>query len=85
MIRNTMLAVASLAALVACDTPEENALAGAAAGAALGTAIADDDNELEGAVVEGIVGAAAGAYIGRDARGRCIYRRADGTRFIAAC
>lgn len=80
-----MLPVGFVMALSACQTPEQTALAGAAAGAAIGATVADDGDELQGAVIGGVAGAAAGTLLGQTNDGRCVYRRADGTRFIAAC
>lgn len=85
MKRHLLLVLPAIAALAGCATPQQNALAGAAAGAALGTAIADDDDELQGAVIGGIAGAAAGSLIGRNSNGQCIYRRADGSTFVGPC
>lgn len=83
---NKLFLMLPLAALVAgCQTPQQNTMAGAAAGAALGSVIADDDDKLEGAVIGGIAGAAAGSLIGRNSQGQCIYRRANGTTFVAPC
>lgn len=69
--------------LAACETQQQNTLAGAAAGAAIGATVADDD--LTGAVIGGVAGAAAGSMIGRNTAGQCLYRRADGSTFTAAC
>ena len=80
-----MLPAAFVLALSACQTPEQTAMAGAAAGAAIGATVADDGDELQGAVIGGVAGAAAGSLIGRTSTGQCVYRRADGTRFVAAC
>lgn len=71
--------------LAACQTPQQTTMAGAAAGAAIGATVADDGDELQGAVIGGVAGAAAGSLIGRTSTGQCVYRRADGTRFVAAC
>lgn len=79
------LPVGFVLALSACQTPEQTTMAGAAAGAAIGATVADDGDELQGAVIGGVAGAAAGALIGRTSSGQCVYRRADGTRFVAAC
>ena len=83
----TFLLILPLTALIAgCQTtPQQNTLAGAAAGAALGSVVAGDDNRLEGAVIGGITGAAAGSLIGRNSQGQCIYRRANGTTFTGPC
>ncbi len=72
-----------VALLAGCETPQQNALAGAAAGAVIGSAVAEDD--LTGAVIGGVAGAAAGSMIGRNTAGQCLYRRMDGTTFTAAC
>ena len=76
-----MLPVVGL--LAACETQQQNTLAGAAAGAAIGSAVADDD--LTGAVIGGVAGAAAGSMIGQNTAGQCLYRRSDGSTFTAAC
>lgn len=80
-----MLPVGFVLALSACQTPEQTTMAGAAAGAVIGATIADDGDELQGAVIGGVAGAAAGSLIGRTSTGRCVYRRSDGTRYVAAC
>ena len=81
-----VLWILPVVALVAgCQTREQTTLAGAAAGAALGSAVADDDDRLQGAVIGGIAGAAAGSLIGRNSQGQCIYRRSNGTTFVAPC
>jgi len=72
-------------ALSACQTQEQTTLAGAAAGAAIGATVAEDGKELQGAVIGGVAGAAAGSLIGRTSTGDCIYRRADGSRYVARC
>lgn len=69
--------------LTACETQQQNTLAGAAAGAAIGSVVADDN--LTGAVIGGVAGAAAGSLIGRNTAGQCLYRRSNGTTFAAAC
>lgn len=80
------LLILPLTALIAgCQTQGQTTMAGAAAGAALGSVVAGDNNRLEGAVIGGIAGAAAGSLIGQDNQGRCVYRRNDGSKFVAAC
>lgn len=79
------LPVGLVMALSACQTQEQTTLAGAAAGAAIGATVADDGKELQGAVIGGVAGAAAGSLIGRTSSGDCVYRRADGSRFVAPC
>lgn len=71
-----------VAALAACETPGQNALAGAA----IGAAVADDDNRLVGAALGGAAGLAAGEFVRRSSTaGKCVYRDARGREFIAAC
>ena len=88
-MKKTLLALPLIAALAACETTEQSALAGAATGAAIGSAVAADNDRLEGALVGGVVGAAAGAaagtYLGRTQSGNCLYQRRDGSRYTAAC
>ncbi len=74
-----------LALLSACETPQQNMLAGAALGAATGAAVSSDKDRTKGALIGGAVGLAAGTLIGRDTAGQCVYRRADGSRFSAPC
>lgn len=77
--------VGFMMALSACQTQEQTTLAGTVAGAAIGATVAEDGKELQGAVIGGVAGAAAGSLIGRTSRGDCVYRRADGSRFVAPC
>ncbi len=82
----TFLFILPLTALIAgCQTQGQTTMAGAAAGAALGSVVAGDNNRLEGAVIGGIAGAAAGSLIGHDTQGQCVYRRSNGTKFVADC
>lgn len=80
-----MVPVGIMMTLAACQTQEQTTLAGAAAGAALGATVAEDGKELQGAVIGGFAGAAAGSLIGRTSTGDCLYRRADGSRYVAPC
>jgi hypothetical protein len=57
---------------------------GTAGGAAIG-AVVTPHNRLQGALIGGAVGLAAGTYLGRDASGGCVYQRANGTRYVATC
>ncbi|MES2969341.1 MAG: glycine zipper 2TM domain-containing protein [Pseudomonadota bacterium] len=83
---NRLLIALPLTALLAgCATQDGSTLLGAATGAAIGTAVADDGDELQGAVIGGVAGAAAGSLIGRNANGECVYRRSDGSTFIGPC
>ncbi|MEZ5886155.1 MAG: glycine zipper domain-containing protein [Paracoccaceae bacterium] len=85
-MRKCLLVLPLFAALSACQTPEQTAMAGAATGAALGAVVADDGDELKGAVLGGAVGLAAGALIGQAQQpGMCIYRDRYGRQYTAAC
>jgi hypothetical protein len=81
-----ILPVAALALSACGATPGQRAATGGLAGAALGAAVSDGDNRVEGAIIGAAVGVAASTLIGpAQSPGQCYYRRADGTRFIAAC
>ena len=72
--------------IAACDGSTSNSTAvGALAGAAVGAAVSNDDDNVKGAIVGAAVGAAAGNYIGKTQNGSCIYQRANGSRYSAAC
>lgn len=72
--------------LAACQTPEQNAAAGALAGAAVGAAVSSDSDRTKGALIGAAVGVAASTLIGpANAPGQCYYRDAYGNRYIAAC
>lgn len=75
-----------VAGLAACETQEQSQVAGTLAGAALGAAVSSDDDKPQGIIIGGLTGLAAGTLIGqRDAQGRCLYQRPDGTRYYASC
>lgn len=72
--------------LAACQTPEQNAVAGALAGAAVGAAVSSDSDRTQGALIGAAVGVAASTLIGPASQpGQCYYRDQYGKRFIAAC
>ncbi|PSJ63973.1 glycine zipper domain-containing protein [Pseudaminobacter soli (ex Li et al. 2025)] len=82
-MRNTLIAVAAVAALAGCTPTERGAFVGGATGAAIGGAVS---NDVGGALVGGAIGATAGALIGRASeRGRCFYRDRYGNRYVAHC
>lgn len=75
-----------LAGLAACNTPEQNQVAGTLAGAAIGASVSNSGDKGKGVIIGGLAGLAAGTLIGgRDTQGRCLYERQDGTRYYAAC
>lgn len=84
-MKNIFLALPIVAALAACETTGQTTITGAAAGAALGAAVSNDDDKVKGALLGAAAGAAAGNYIGVTQNGNCIYQRADGSRYTAAC
>ena len=72
--------------LAACETQEQSQVAGALTGAAIGAAVSNDGDKSKGIIIGGLTGLAAGTLIGqRDAQGRCLYQRPDGTRYYASC
>ena len=80
-----LLTLSLVAALAACETPEQTQITGAATGALLGAAVSSDHDRAKGALIGGAVGLAAGALIGHDRNGRCVYQRRDGSRFVDDC
>ena len=72
--------------LTACETADQNALAGAAGGALLGAAVSGKSDRTTGALVGAAVGVAASTLIRpTTTRGQCYYRNQQGQTFIAAC
>lgn len=75
-----------VAVLAACETQEQNQVAGTAAGALIGASVSSDSDKGKGILLGGLAGLAAGTLIGqRDTQGRCLYQRPDGTRYYASC
>jgi outer membrane lipoprotein SlyB len=75
-----------VATLAACETQEQNQLAGTLGGAALGAAVSSDGDKGKGVLIGGLAGLAAGTLIGqRDTQGRCLYERSDGSRYYSSC
>lgn len=75
-----------VAGLAACETQEQSQVAGTLTGAALGAAVSSDGDKSKGIIIGGLTGLAVGTLIGqRDAQGRCLYERPDGTRYYATC
>ena len=79
-----LLVLPLLGMVAACDTLEQQQLAGTAGGAAIGAVVTPND-PLQGALIGGVVGLAAGTLIGHTATGQCVYQRQDGSRFIGPC
>jgi gas vesicle protein len=71
--------------LSACETADQNAVAGAATGALVGAAVSGDDDRLTGALVGAAVGTAASVLIRPTGNGQCLYRNSAGQTFTAAC
>ena len=82
-----LLLIIPVIALAACETQEQRMITGAATGAALGAAVSSGDDRARGALIGGAAGLAAGTLIGRvqNNPNQCLYRRADGSTFTAAC
>ena len=79
-----LLVLPLLALVAACDTLQEQQLSGTAGGAVIGALVTPND-PLQGALIGGVVGLAAGTLLGRTASGECVYQRQDGSRFIGPC
>ena len=72
--------------LTACETADQNALAGAATGALVGAAVSSKSDRTTGALVGAAVGVAASTLIRpTGTAGQCYYRNQQGQTFIAAC
>lgn len=80
-MKKFIISLCAVAALAACETKEQETVAGAAAGGLIGAAIGDREGAL--------IGTAAGAIIGANAqtgaRPNCVYQRPDGTRYNDVC
>ena len=87
-MRKLFLLLPVLGALAGCDGSDmgmtNNQLGGTAGGAAIG-ALVTPHNPLQGALIGGAVGLAAGTLMGHNASGGCVYQRNDGSRYVAAC
>ncbi|MEP9371444.1 glycine zipper domain-containing protein [Mesorhizobium sp. KR1-2] len=82
-MRNTVIAMITMAALAGCTQTERGAFVGGVSGAVIGGAVS---NDVGGALVGGAIGATTGALIGRASeRGRCFYRNSRGYRYVAPC
>lgn len=85
-MKKFLMVLPLVAALAACETQEQNQIAGTIGGAAIGAAVSNDDDKSTGIIVGGLTGLAAGTLIGqRDTQGRCLYQRPDGSRYYANC
>ena len=87
MLKKSLLALPLVALIAGCQGTgiSNTTTGGALVGAAAGAALADDDDRLEGAVIGGALGAAAGSLVGRTQTGNCVYQRPDGSRYVATC
>ena len=83
-MRKILLLLPVIGFLAGCTDLTDNQVVGTTGGAVLG-AIVTPHNPLQGALMGGAVGLVAGTYMGRDAAGKCIYQRDDGSRYYAAC
>ncbi|MCI5075143.1 glycine zipper domain-containing protein [Oricola sp.] len=81
-ITKTIAVLAVVGALAGCTTAEQSATVGAAAGGAIGAAVTGD---LGGAAIGAFIGGVGGYLLGKEADGRCRYRRPNGQIFYAAC
>ena len=79
-----LLSLSVLGLLGACDQLSQEQMFGTLGGAAVGAAVTPH-NPVQGALIGSAVGLAAGSLIGRTTTGQCLYQRADGSRYTAAC
>lgn len=79
-----LLIVPLVGLVAACDPLQQSQLAGTVGGAAIGALATPNDPE-KGALIGGVIGLAAGSFIGYNASGQCVYQRQDGSRYTAAC
>jgi phage tail tape-measure protein len=83
-----LITAAALLSLAACTSTQTGAAVGAGAGAIVGAATTGNVvGTAVGAGIGGVVGAAAGNVLGRleSDPNRCVYQRADGTRYVDIC
>jgi hypothetical protein len=80
-------ALAAIGLIAACQPMDQpTPLEAVATGAAIGAIVAGEDDLVEGAVVGGIVGAAASSVLSQTNDNQCLYREiATGREFIAPC
>ena len=72
--------------LSGCETRDQTTAAGALTGAALGAAVSGKNDRVLGGAIGAAAGIAASTLVGpAQNSGQCYYRRADGSRFVAAC
>lgn len=83
-MKKFLLMIPMLAMISACDTMEQQQLTGTAGGAVVGALVTPND-PLQGALIGGVVGLAAGTLLGKTASGECVYQRQDGSRFVGPC
>ncbi|UYO00743.1 MAG: hypothetical protein KIT02_05895 [Devosia sp.] len=84
-----LIIAATALSLAACTTTQQGATVGAVGGAVVGAAATGGNlvGTAVGAGIGAVAGAAAGDILGRveGSPDRCVYQRADGTRYIALC
>ncbi|GHA15689.1 hypothetical protein GCM10007989_08090 [Devosia pacifica] len=83
-----LIVLAAIFSLAACTSTQTGAAIGAGGGAIVGAATTGSVlGTAVGAGIGGVAGAAAGNVLGRleSNPNRCVYQRADGTRFVDVC
>ena len=84
-MKKLALSLPIIAALAACSTQDGTLAASSLAGAVVGASVSGSDDKAKGAIVGAAAGIAAGTLINRQQNGNCVYQRADGSRYTAAC
>ena len=83
-----LIIAATALSLAACTSTEQGAAIGAVGGGIVGAAVTGNVvGTAVGAGIGAVTGAAAGELLGYygSSRTQCVYRRTDGTQFIADC
>lgn len=83
-----LIIAATALSLAACTSTEKGAAVGAVGGGLVGAAVSGNAvGAAVGAGIGAVTGAAAGELLGYNGNSRteCVYRRTDGTQFIARC
>ncbi len=85
-MKRILMILPLVAGLSACETQEQNQIAGTAAGALIGASVSSEGDKGKGVLIGGLAGLAAGTLIGQpDSQGRCLYERPDGSRYYSSC
>lgn len=88
IMHKILIIAATALSLAACTSTQQGATVGAVGGAVIGAAATGNVvGTAVGAGIGAVAGAAAGDLLGRvdGSSNRCVYQRANGTRYIDIC